>query len=189
MRNDLITGKSAGSGIAKLLREQRELFDDIGRPQSPEPVIQTIGTTDTQSVVLPWCPSVNHYWGQRVILAAGKPDSRLRCPCCRAPLNGYVSPYLTTRAKDFRASVARAVAEAGLQKVLGRVAVEIAVNQPDNRERDLDNLGKAPLDALTHCGVWESDSQIDRLTYDRGHVVRGGRLTVTIGRHNGSVST
>ena len=31
---------------------------------------------------------------------------------------------------------------------------------PDKRVRDLDNLLKAPLDALTRAGFWVDDSQI-----------------------------
>jgi crossover junction endodeoxyribonuclease RusA len=38
---------------------------------------------------------------------------------------------------------------------------------------------KATLDALTHAGVWEDDSQIDALTITRAPLV-GGMLKVRI---------
>ncbi len=43
----------------------------------------------------------------------------------------------------------------------------ILVYPPDRRARDLDNLGKALLDALTKAGVYGDDSQIDHLTFAR----------------------
>ena len=179
-RTDIITGKSAGAGIARLLRPQRELFDagHVAAP-APRPAVDSFSGAELS---LPWPPTVNHYWGQRVVLARADSDSRLRCPCCKAPLRGFVVPHLTERAKRFRESVAAVVAESGLQQTLGRVAVEIAVYKPDNRVRDLDNLGKAPLDALTHAGVWGDDGQIDLLTLRREHVVPRGRCVVKIGQ-------
>jgi len=63
---------------------------------------------------------------------------------------------------------------------VGRLAVDIYVNPPDKRKRDLDNIPKALLDALTHAGIWEDDSQIDQLTITRGPVIKQGLAIVTI---------
>jgi Holliday junction resolvase RusA-like endonuclease len=44
----------------------------------------------------------------------------------------------------------------------GSLPVEISIDAwlPDLRRRDIDNLLKAPLDALTHAGLWDDDSQV-----------------------------
>lgn len=49
-----------------------------------------------------------------------------------------------------------------------RLEVRIDLYPPDNRRRDIDNYTKCVLDSLTKCGVWEDDSQIDKLTIIRG---------------------
>jgi crossover junction endodeoxyribonuclease RusA len=58
--------------------------------------------------------------------------------------------------------------------------VKILVNPPDRRRRDIDNLTKVPLDALTHAAVWEDDSQIDELYIRRNPVTPGGAITIQI---------
>lgn len=62
-----------------------------------------------------------------------------------------------------------------------RVSVEIEAWLPDLRRRDVDNLLKAPMDALTHGGVWEDDSQIDYLSIRRMGIDRERpRLDITV---------
>ncbi|AKC12291.1 TPA: RusA family crossover junction endodeoxyribonuclease [Escherichia coli] len=48
------------------------------------------------------------------------------------------------------------------------------------RRRDLDNILKAPLDALTHAGLLIDDEQFDEINIVRGLPVPGGRLGVKI---------
>ncbi|MBC0395582.1 RusA family crossover junction endodeoxyribonuclease, partial [Escherichia coli] len=48
------------------------------------------------------------------------------------------------------------------------------------RRRDLDNILKAPLDALTHAGLLIDDEQFDEVNIMRGQVVPGGRLGIKI---------
>jgi len=48
-----------------------------------------------------------------------------------------------------------------------RLEVRIELFPPDNRRRDIDNYTKCVLDSLTKSGVWEDDSQIDKLTIIR----------------------
>ena len=107
-------------------------------------------------LTLPWPPSINHYW--------------------RHTRNGH---YISAEGKAYRDRVRTAVALAGAQTLAGRVAVTIAAYPPDRRKRDLDNVLKALLDALTHAGLWTDDEQIDDLRIVRDRVVAPGRVSVT----------
>lgn len=71
----------------------------------------------------------------------------------------------------------------------GRLAIKITAEPPDKRRRDLDNILKAPLDALTHAGLLIDDEQFDEINIVRGQVVPGGRLGVKIYEimHDGQV--
>jgi len=60
-----------------------------------------------------------------------------------------------------------------------RVQVFIEVMLPDNRVRDLDNLGKCLLDSLTGS-VYEDDSQIADLRFTRIGVAKPGYVRVHI---------
>lgn len=51
---------------------------------------------------------------------------------------------------------------------------------PDRRVRDLDNLPKAVLDAITAAGVWDDDGQIDFLSVKRCGIKKGGKIVVEI---------
>ncbi len=108
---------------------------------------------------LPWPPSVNGYW--------------------RAFRGRQI---LSKRAREYRASVAEAVAQQWGQEcpveASSRLKVAFQVYAPDRRVRDLDNLPKGMLDALKHAQVFWDDSQIDDLRITRqvclgkpGHVV------------------
>jgi crossover junction endodeoxyribonuclease RusA len=58
--------------------------------------------------------------------------------------------------------------------------VALHVSMRDRRIADIDNRVKAALDALTHAGVYDDDSQIDELLVCRGEIVKGGRLGVMV---------
>ena len=62
----------------------------------------------------------------------------------------------------------------------GRLAIKIIAEPPDKRRRDLDNILKAPLDALTHAGLFIDDEQFDEINIVRGQPVPGGRLGIKI---------
>ena len=108
---------------------------------------------------LPWPPSVNHVWrrvGSKTLLSAEGRKYReavgQHCLLCRI---------------------------AG-KRLEGRLSVKILVNPPDRRRRDIDNLTKVPLDALTHAAVWEDDSQIDELYIRLDEIKKGGTITIQI---------
>ena len=108
---------------------------------------------------MPWPPSVNHVWrrvGSKTLLSAEgrKYREAVRQHCLLGRIAG--------------------------KRLDGRLSVKILVNPPDKRRRDIDNLTKVPLDALTHAAVWEDDSQIDELYIRRNPVTPGGAITIQI---------
>ena len=110
-----------------------------------------------EALTLPWPPSVNHYYrrvGARTLIS--REGRRYRSRIC-----AILKDRITT------------VFE-------GRVRMDIDAHPPDRRRRDLDNITKALLDALEHAGVYEDDSQIDRLQIERCSVVPRGQVIVRI---------
>ncbi len=106
---------------------------------------------------LPYPPSVNHHWrrvGHRTLISK---EGRL-----------------------FRKRVLTMLSVHHREPLAGRLHVRVLVYPPDRRRRDLDNIIKALFDALEHGGVYENDSQIDRLTIERGEVFKGGKAVVEI---------
>ena len=82
-------------------------------------------------------PSVNSYWrnvrGRTLISQAGR---------------------------EYRSRVVQEAIAARPVRFQGHVRLAIVAWMPDARRRDLDNLLKAPLDALAHAGYYDDDSQI-----------------------------
>ena len=108
-------------------------------------------------LTLPWPPTVNSYYRN----IAGK-------------------TLISAKGRDYRKVVAdQVLIQRGSLQLQSRLAVSIVAHVPDKRRRDLDNLLKSVLDALTHAGVWLDDSQIDSLAIARGPI--GGMLKVSIG--------
>ena len=97
----------------------------------------------------------------------------------------FVSTYIGKAGKVFRKDVAAAIRERfgeRLRPTAARVAVHVVAVAPDRRERDLSNLLKAFEDALTHCGVWLDDFQVDWISVERGAVEAPGWLDVELRR-------
>lgn len=109
-------------------------------------------------ITLPYPPSVNTYWGFR-----------------------GSHRYLTDKAKTFKQQVWAAVLQTK-NKGFGDARLSIVVNlyPPDKRVRDIDNVLKPLLDALTQSKIFNDDGQVDKLTIIRGNVVKGGICTVII---------
>ena len=118
---------------------------------------------DSWTVTLPWPPSTNRIW--RNVAVSGKPRT-----------------LLSQEGRVYRKAAADACLAAKLadKQIPDRLALRLVVQAPDRRARDLDNTVKAVQDALTHAGVWLDDSQIDRLLVERGPVVKGGMVSVTV---------
>ena len=89
-------------------------------------------------ITLPFPPSVNTYWRN---------------------FNGRT--ILSAKGREYRLAVETLLHKQNIDlKLTTKLKVEIEAYRPDNRRRDLDNLLKAPLDALGHSNVYEDDSQI-----------------------------
>lgn len=109
-------------------------------------------------LTLPYPPSVNHYWLQ----------DRKRG-----------RTYIGKRGIEYRKAVAAALIGNAVT-YYGRLRVSIRACPPDRRKRDLDNVCKALLDAISHAGLWGDDGQIDHLEVIRGDVTDGGCVEVTV---------
>ncbi len=116
---------------------------------------------------LPYPPSVNSMW--------------------RTPSSGKLAgrTMLSQEGREYRQEVYAGllvfVRKCNLKRLEQRLAVDIEVFMPDRRKRDLDNLPKAILDAITYSCIWGDDGQIDDLRVRRaGSIVKGGSIRVTI---------
>lgn len=103
---------------------------------------------------LPWPPSVNHYW-QR---------------------NRNGSMRIGDYGLQYRMAMLKIIREKRCGKIGPKAGVRIIALPPDRRKRDLDNILKALLDALTHCGVIADDSCIDCLFIERANVIHDGKI-------------
>lgn len=110
------------------------------------------------NLFLPYPPSVNTYWGFK--------GSRR---------------FLTNKAIHFKAKVFEAffLSEHG-SFGKARLNVTVYLYPPDKRVRDIDNIAKPLLDALTQAGVFNDDSQVDRLLIVRKEQQKGGGCRVII---------
>lgn len=96
--------------------------------------------------VLPFPPTVNHYWSRR-----GKQH--------------FIAERGRAYCSDVLASV---VSKLGRfpEATRSLLAMEIDLHPPDKARRDADNYLKAPLDALAKAGVYQDDVQIKRLVVE-----------------------
>lgn len=110
-------------------------------------------------LTLPWPPSVNRIWRQyqgRVLLSREG----------RAYRQAVLGEWLQAQ-----------------QQGMGRQRLRLVIDahMPDARRRDIDNLGKAVLDAMQAARVFEDDSQIDDLRIRRIGIDRASpRLEVML---------
>lgn len=107
---------------------------------------------------LPYPPSVNGYWIRtRFGMAVG------------------------ARGKKYRGDAAAAWrTQGGPVLSAGRLSVSIEIYPPNQQRRDLDNICKALLDALTACGLWRDDELIDDLRLIRRGVLPPGQVIVRV---------
>jgi len=107
---------------------------------------------------LPLPPSMNTYWRNfrgRTILSKGGRDYKLA-----------VQEYVTVNnIPSFGQSRLQAI---------------ITIFPRDRRKQDLDNRLKSLLDSLGDAGVFDDDSQFDKIEIARGMIKSGGGCTIVI---------
>jgi len=114
-------------------------------------------------MTLPWPPSVNSYW--------------------RHPTRGKLAGrhLISEEGRRYRSLIAQLTFVNKLSLNLsGSLSVQIDAFPPDRRRRDLDNILKALLDAITHARVIEDDSCIDDLRIVRQPPRANGEIHLTI---------
>lgn len=137
---------------------------------------------------LPWPPSVNHYFMEYAMPPA---ESRIREQVAEHGWKGLhywlrkntrVMKRVGEKGHQYRADVQEIVLVARKNKgLMGPLRLILRAFPPDRRERDLDGLYKALLDAMEHAGVYISDYQIGAHDSLREvQVIKGGRLVVTL---------
>ncbi len=111
-------------------------------------------------ITLPYPPSVNRLWrhvGHRVLVSK--------------------------EGRQYRVQVAMALRMAGIEPLEGPVSLEIVLQPPDRRRRDLDNCLKILIDSLEHGGAFADDSQVKRLLVEWGDPVKDGQAIVSISEY------
>jgi crossover junction endodeoxyribonuclease RusA len=90
---------------------------------------------------------------------------------------------ISAAGRDYRLTVERVISRRFSEMAFSptaRLRISIFAYPPDKRRRDLDNLLKAPLDAITFAKLWDDDSQLDAISVERGQACKCGRLDCII---------
>lgn len=141
---------------------------------------------------LPFPPSVNNYWGNRVMLPRGwapfiKPAVGPLWPRIARMFIGkgqwpIVATFIEKPGVEFRAQVVSHMRHTygSYSPSAARFKLTAVFTFPTRRLYDLGNLDKALSDALTHAGIWFDDGQVDEQTFKRGPVQKPGWVDVEI---------
>ncbi|MGB3725912.1 MAG: RusA family crossover junction endodeoxyribonuclease [Glaciecola sp.] len=108
---------------------------------------------------LPYPPSVNGYW--------------------RAFRNRQI---ISKRGRDYVKLATEKMIELKLhdEMISEQVAFEMTINPPTLRKYDVDNFTKGVFDALTKCGFWVDDEQVQKLTVKKGVKTKGGNVDICV---------
>lgn len=108
---------------------------------------------------LPYPPSINGYWR-----------------------NFKGRQIISKRGRDYANSVAEKMLELKLhsEMISCNVTFEMTINPPTLRKYDVDNFTKGVFDALTKCGFWVDDEQVQKLTVAKGVKTPAGNVEISI---------
>lgn len=102
-------------------------------------------------------------------------------------VNQWKTPFknraiLTRKGREYRTAVAVSMTENRLsgEMLSQRLKVTLTLNPPTARRYDVDNFSKSLFDALTHCGFWVDDEQVDVLVVRKGQKTAGGNVEVSV---------
>jgi len=97
--------------------------------------------------------------------------------------------FIAPKGLAFRQEVKEIVALHKMKAPDGKLELAVALYPPDRRRRDIDNVCKALLDAMTYSGLIEDDSLIDKLTIERGALVKGGKCRIYLSEYKQRTDT
>jgi crossover junction endodeoxyribonuclease RusA len=112
---------------------------------------------------LPWPPTVNHYH-QPIRRGSG------------------VRIIKGGKAREYAKEAGKVIDALGLsgEAISGDVAIAITLHPPTLASYDVDGRPKGILDALTEAGFWLDDSQVQKMTVEKGEKVKGGMVRVRV---------
>ena len=108
---------------------------------------------------MPWPPSVNH-WHQ---------------PCRGRIIKG-------SAARDYERLAVDHLKSIGIsdEKIESHLSVTMVLMPPTNARYDIDNRTKGIFDSLSASGFWIDDSQVQKLTIEKGEKVKNGIVSIAI---------
>ncbi len=121
------------------------------------------------TLTLPYPPSVNTYWGKRIITSKAGAQ--------------FISVYVCTKGTVFASRVSHTVMlqlQGRVATLRGALVMTVDLYPPDLRHRDIDNGLKSLLDSMQKARVYVNDEQIKKLTIHVHEKVSGGKAVVTI---------
>ena len=116
--------------------------------------------TGTLELILPYPPSVNRMYTERVM----KYKTPKRSQKTGRQITHFVAKNKTRKAHEYYDKLAWLFIQSKQNgfSVNSRLKATIHMIPPDARERDTDNILKATFDSLAFAGVFEKDSQISQ---------------------------
>jgi len=86
--------------------------------------------------------------------------------------------YVSKQGTEYRKQVKALTA--GVKMTEGRLEMHVMLHAPNRRGFDIDNRLKPLGDALQLAGVFADDGLIDKITVERGEIIKGGKCVVTL---------
>ena len=86
--------------------------------------------------------------------------------------------YVSKQGTDYRKQV-KALTN-GVKMPEGRLEMHVVLHAPNKRAYDIDNRLKPLGDSLQLAGVFTDDGLIDKITVERGEIIKGGMCVVTL---------